>query len=152
VKVFARCLFSATYINGKPVHDFAKIYLLISMLNNTIPCANWHFDALQLWWSFKTYSQAMKLTTPSFAHIATNRVICVLRLTYFFTDVDKSDILYWYWNNQKEATLKQSCCSRTLIWTGSQYGKLASYCQEHNLFVKIMHRRLVCDYTFLMVQ
>src|SRR3954447_12216062 len=80
---------SAAYINGKPVHDFAKNLSIYQGAKYTIPCAN-GTDALQIAMMALDLQPGDEVITPSFTYIATTEVIALLRLTPVFVDVDKA--------------------------------------------------------------
>src|SRR3954447_25853534 len=78
---------SAAYINGKPVHHFAKNLSAYLGAKHTIPCAN-GTDALQIAMMALDLQPGDEVITPSFTYIATTEVVALLRLTPVFVEVD----------------------------------------------------------------
>src|SRR5215210_1253626 len=140
---------SAAYINGKPVHDFAKNLCAYLDVRHTIPCAN-GTDALQIAMMALDLQPGDEVITPSFTYIATTEVIALLRLTPVFADVDKATFCI-----DTEAIRKAITTKTKAIVPVHLYGQAANMeeimaiAREHNLFVIEDNAQAIgCDYTF----
>jgi len=140
---------SAAYINGKPVHDFAKNLSAYLDVRHTIPCAN-GTDALQIAMMALDLQPGDEVITPSFTYIATTEVIALLRLTPVFADVDKATFCI-----DTEAIRKAITTKTKAIVPVHLYGQAANMeeimaiAREHNLFVIEDNAQAIgCDYTF----
>ena len=140
---------SAAYINGKPVHDFAKNLSAYLDVRHTIPCAN-GTDALQIAMMALDLQPGAEVITPSFTYIATTEVIALLRLTPVFADVDKATFCI-----DTEAIRKAITTKTKAIVPVHLYGQAANMeeimaiAREHNLFVIEDNAQAIgCDYTF----
>ncbi len=140
---------SAAYINGKPVHDFAKNLSAYLNVRHTIPCAN-GTDALQIAMMALDLQPGDEVITPSFTYIATTEVIALLRLTPVFADVDKATFCI-----DTEAIRKAITPKTKAIVPVHLYGQAANMeeimaiAKEHNLFVIEDNAQAIgCDYTF----
>lgn len=140
---------SAAYINGKPVHDFAKNLSAYLDVRYTIPCAN-GTDALQIAMMTLDLQPGDEVITPSFTYIATTEVIALLRLTPVFADVDKATFCI-----DPEAIRKAITPKTKAIVPVHLYGQAANMeeimaiAKEHNLFVIEDNAQAIgCDYTF----
>ncbi len=78
---------SASYINGKSVHDFSQSLASYLQVAHVIPCAN-GTDALQIAMMALGLQPGDEVITPSFTYIATTEVVALLGLTPVFVDVD----------------------------------------------------------------
>lgn len=140
---------SAAYINGKPVHDFAKNLSAYLHVKHTITCGN-GTDALQIAMMALDLQPGDEVITPSFTYIATIEVIALLRLTPVFVDVDKATFCI-----DPEAIRKAITPKTKAIVPVHLYGQAASMeeimaiAKEHNLFVIEDNAQAIgCDYTF----
>jgi UDP-2-acetamido-2-deoxy-ribo-hexuluronate aminotransferase len=79
---------SATYINGKIVHQFAENLADYLQVKHTVPCAN-GTDALQIAMMALDLQPGDEVITPSFTYVATTEVVALLRLKPVFVEVDK---------------------------------------------------------------
>ncbi|HLL44117.1 MAG TPA: DegT/DnrJ/EryC1/StrS family aminotransferase [Segetibacter sp.] len=140
---------SAAYINGKPVHDFAKNLSAYLDVRHTIPCAN-GTDALQIAMMALDLQPGDEVITPSFTYIATTEVIALLRLTPVFADVDKATFCI-----DTEAIRKAITTKTKAIVPVHLYGQAANMeeimaiARERDLFVIEDNAQAIgCDYTF----
>lgn len=140
---------SAAYINGKPVHDFAKNLSAYLGVKHTIPCAN-GTDALQIAMMALDLQPGDEVITPSFTYIATTEVIALLRLTPVFVDVDKATFCI-----DSEAVTKAITPKTKAIVPVHLYGQAANMeeimaiAKKHNLYVIEDNAQAIgCDYTF----
>jgi UDP-2-acetamido-2-deoxy-ribo-hexuluronate aminotransferase len=78
---------NATFINGKPVQDFADNLANYLGVKHVIPCAN-GTDALQIAMMALGLEPGDEIITPSFTYIATVEVVALLRLKPVFVEVD----------------------------------------------------------------
>jgi UDP-2-acetamido-2-deoxy-ribo-hexuluronate aminotransferase len=78
---------NATFIMGKPVHDFSSHLATYLGVKHVIPCAN-GTDALQIAMMALGLEPGDEIITPSFTYIATVEVMALLRLTPVFVEVD----------------------------------------------------------------
>lgn len=77
---------NASFINGKPVSDFAEHLAKYLNVKHVIPCAN-GTDALQIALMGLGLQPGDEVITPSFTYIATCEVLALLGLTPVFVDV-----------------------------------------------------------------
>lgn len=140
---------SAAYINGKPVHDFAKNLSAYQNVKHTIPCAN-GTDALQIAMMGLDLRPGDEVITPSFTYIATTEVIALLKLTPVFVDVDKATFCI-----DPDAIMKAITPKTKAIVPVHLYGHAANMeaimaiAKEHNLFVIEDNAQAIgCNYTF----
>lgn len=80
-------LTSAAFINGKPVHDFAREMESYLGVKHVIPCAN-GTDALQIALMALDLQPGDEVICPSFTYYATVEVVALLKLTAVFIDVN----------------------------------------------------------------
>lgn len=78
---------TASYINGKAVHDFTAQLNEYQGSGFTIPCAN-GTDALQIAMMALDLQPGDEVITPSFTYIATTEVVALLKLKPVFVEVD----------------------------------------------------------------
>lgn len=145
----SQVLDTAAYINGKPVHDFAKNLAAYLGVKYAIPCAN-GTDALQIAMMALDLQPGDEVITPSFTYIATTEVIALLRLSPVFADADKATFCI-----DAEAVRKAITPKTKAIVPVHLYGQAANMeeimaiAKEHNLFVIEDNAQAIgCDYTF----
>jgi UDP-2-acetamido-2-deoxy-ribo-hexuluronate aminotransferase len=78
---------TASFINGKAVHDFSAHLARYLNVKHVIPCAN-GTDALQIALMALDLQPGDEVITPSYTYIATTEVIALLRLKPVFVEVD----------------------------------------------------------------
>src|SRR5919107_582133 len=140
---------SAAYINGKPVHDFAKNLSAYLDVRHTIPCAN-GTDALQIAMMALDLQPGDEVITPSFTYIATTEVIALLRLKTVFVEVDRKTFCV------DPAAIEKAITPKTkAIVPVHLYGQAANMeaimdiARRHNLFVIEDNAQAIgSDYTF----
>jgi UDP-2-acetamido-2-deoxy-ribo-hexuluronate aminotransferase len=140
---------SAAYINGKPVHEFAKSLSEHLGAKHTIPCAN-GTDALQIAMMALGLEPGDEVITPSFTYIATTEVVALLRLKPVFVEVDKATFCI-----DPEAIEKAITPKTKAIVPVHLYGQAANMeaimdiAARHNLYVIEDNAQAIgCDYTF----
>lgn len=140
---------SAAYINGKPVHDFAKNLSAYLNVNHTIPCAN-GTDALQIAMMALDLQPGDEVITPSFTYIATTEVIALLRLTPVFADADKATFCIDAEGIRKAITPKTKAIVPVHLYgQAANMEEIMAIAKEHNLFVIEDNAQAIgCDYTF----
>ncbi len=140
---------SAVYINGKPVHDFAKNLSAYLGVKHTIPCAN-GTDALQIAMMALDLQPGDEVITPSFTYIATTEVIALLRLTPVFVDVDKATFCIDAGAIRKALTPKTKAIVPVHLYgQASNMEEIMAIAKENNLFVIEDNAQAIgCDYTF----
>lgn len=126
---------SSAFINGKPVHDFAKNLSEYLGIKNVIPCAN-GTDALQISMMALGLEPGDEVITPSFTYIATTEVIALLRLTPVFVEVDPKTFC------MDPASLEKAITSKTkaivpvhLYGHSAAMDEIMAIAKKHNLFV-----------------
>lgn len=140
---------SAAYINGKPVHDFAKNLSAYLGVKYTIPCAN-GTDALQMAMMALDLQPGDEVITPSFTYIATAEVIALLRLTPVFADVDRSTFCIDTEAIRKAITPKTKAIVPVHLYGhAANMEEIMAIAKENNLFVIEDNAQAIgCDYTF----
>jgi UDP-2-acetamido-2-deoxy-ribo-hexuluronate aminotransferase len=140
---------SASYINGKPVHDFALALGAYTGAKFTIPCAN-GTDALQIAMMALGLQPGDEVITPSFTYIATTEVVALLKLKPVFVEVDPKTFCM-----DVEALRKAITPKTKLIVPVHLYGHAApmeeimQIAKEHNLYVIEDNAQAIgCDYIF----
>ena len=140
---------SASYINGKAVHDFSQSLASYLQVAHVIPCAN-GTDALQIAMMALGLQPGDEVITPSFTYIATTEVVALLGLTPVFVDVDP--VTYC----MDIASLKKAITPKTkaivpvhLYGHAAPMAEILQIAQEHHLFVIEDNAQAIgCDYTF----
>lgn len=140
---------SAAYINGKPVHDFAKNLSAYLRVKHTIPCAN-GTDALQIAMMALDLQPGDEVIIPSFTYIATAEVIALLKLTPVFADADKATFCIDPEAIRKAITPKTKAVVPVHLYGQSaNMEEIMAIAKEHNLFVIEDNAQAIgCDYTF----
>jgi dTDP-4-amino-4,6-dideoxygalactose transaminase len=140
---------SAAYINGKPVHDFAKNLSAYLDVKHTITCAN-GTDALQIAMMALDLQPGDEVITPSFTYIATTEVIALLRLTPVFADVDKATFCIDTDAIRKAITPKTKAIVPVHLYGhAANMEEIMALAKEHNLFVIEDNAQAIgCDYIF----
>lgn len=145
----SQVLDSAAYINGKPVHDFAKNLSAYLNVKHTIPCAN-GTDALQVAMMALGLKPGDEVITPSFTYIATTEVIALLRLTPVFADVDRATFCIDPQSIRKAITPKTKAIVPVHLYgQAANMEEIMAIAKEYNLFVIEDNAQAIgCDYTF----
>ncbi len=140
---------SAAYINGKPVHDFAKNLSAYLNVKHTITCGN-GTDALQIAMMALDLQPGDEVITPSFTYVATTEVIALLRLKPVFVEVDKATF------NIDTKAVENAITSKTkaivpvhLYGQAANMEEIMAIAKKHNLFVIEDNAQAIGgDYTF----
>lgn len=126
---------SSAFINGKPVHDFAKNLSEYLQVKNVIPCAN-GTDALQISMMALGLEPGDEVITPSFTYIATTEVIALLRLTPVFAEVDPKTFCMDPIALEKVITSKTKAIVPVHLYGhAAPMDEIMSIAKKHNLFV-----------------
>lgn len=140
---------SAAYINGKPVHDFAKNLSAWLNVKHTITCAN-GTDALQIAMMALGLQPGDEVITPSFTYVATTEVVALLRLKPVFVEVDRETF------NIDPKAIENAITPKTkaivpvhLYGQAANMEEIMAIAQKHNLFVIEDNAQAIgCNYTF----
>ncbi len=126
---------SSAFINGKPVHDFAKNLSEYLQVKHVIPCAN-GTDALQISMMALGLEPGDEVITPSFTYIATTEVIALLRLTPVFVEVDPKTFCMDPIALEKVITPKTKAIVPVHLYGhAAPMDEIMSIAKKHNLFV-----------------
>lgn len=126
---------STQFINGAPVHQFARNLERYLGANHVIPCAN-GTDALQIALMALGLQPGDEVITAPFTFVATAEVIALLGLNPVFVDVHPDT--FTIDENQVEAAItpKTRCIIPVhLFGQGANMEALMQIAHQHNLFV-----------------
>ena len=140
---------NASFINGKPVQEFAKHLAEYLGAKHVIPCAN-GTDALQIAMMALGLQPGDEIITPSFTYIATVEVVALLRLTPVFVEVDPKTFCI------DPAAIEAAITPKTkaivpvhLYGLTSDMETILAIAKKHNLFVIEDNAQAIGgDYTF----
>ncbi|MBL7698396.1 MAG: DegT/DnrJ/EryC1/StrS family aminotransferase [Chitinophagaceae bacterium] len=126
---------SASFIQGKAVHDFADNLARYLNISHVIPCAN-GTDALQIALMALDLQPGDEVITPSFTFIATTEVIALLKLKPVFVEVDAKTF------NIDPAAIEKAITPKTkaivpvhLYGQSADMSAIMSIAEKHNLHV-----------------
>lgn len=140
---------SCTFINGKPVQDFAQQLSAYVGSKHVIPCAN-GTDALQIALMALGLQPGDEVITPSFTYIATTEVIALLRLKPVFVEVDTKTFCIAPDAIEKAITSKTKAIVPVHLYgQAANMEAIMQIARKHNLYVIEDNAQAIgCNYSF----
>lgn len=140
---------STAYINGKPVHSFAKNLSAYLQVKHTVTCGN-GTDALQIAMMALGLEPGDEVITPSFTYVATTEVVALLKLKPVFVDVDKLTF------NINPVAIENAITPKTkaivpvhLYGQAANMEEIMAIAKRHHLFIIEDNAQAIgCDYRF----
>jgi UDP-2-acetamido-2-deoxy-ribo-hexuluronate aminotransferase len=128
-------LTNASFINGKPVGDFAQHLATYLNAKHVIPCAN-GTDALQIAMMALGLQPGDEVITPSFTYIATVEVVALLQLKPVFVEVDPQTFCMDPISLEAAITPKTKAIVPVHLYGHSApMAEILAIAKKHNLFI-----------------